>query len=82
MWRTRILALLAVFVFGAGAFAQGGGSVAITGTVTDPTGAVIGGAKVTVTQKSTSVARAVVTSASGQFNIPSLPPTTSKTYWA
>jgi hypothetical protein len=75
-WRMRILVFLMVFVSGACALAQGGGNVAISGTVMDPSGALIAGAKVTVTQKSTSVARATVTNGSGQFNIPSLPPTT------
>jgi hypothetical protein len=42
----------------------------------DPSGAVIAGAKVTVTDKSTSNARATVTNSSGQFNIPSLRPAT------
>src|SRR5579859_4263936 len=75
MWRMRILALLVITVSGACALAQGGGNVAIGGTVMDPSGALIANAKVTVTQKSTSVARTTVTNASGQFNIPSLPPT-------
>ena len=75
MWRARILTLLLVFVFSSCAFAQGG-NVAITGTVADPSGAMIAGAKVTVVQKSTSVAHATLTNAGGQFNIPSLPPST------
>ena len=75
-WRKWILPLLVVVVSCVGALAQGGGNVAITGTVMDPSGAVIAGAKITVTQKSTSAARADVTNASGQFNIPSLPPAT------
>ncbi|MDE3186656.1 MAG: TonB-dependent receptor [Acidobacteriota bacterium] len=76
MWRMRILISLALFVFAPLMFAQGGGNVAISGTVTDSTGAVLAGAKVTVTQKSTSVSRTVTTNDSGQFNIPSLPPAT------
>ena len=75
-WRLRILASLMVFAFGIGAFAQGGGNVAISGTVMDPSGAVLAGAKVTVTQKSTSIVRSAVTNGSGQFIISSLPPTT------
>src|SRR5664279_2121393 len=75
-WRGRMPALLLVFVSGACAFAQGGGNVAIGGMVTDPTGAAIANAKVTVTQKSTSVAHASATNSGGQFNIPSLPPST------
>jgi hypothetical protein len=72
----RILAVLVLFVSGACALAQGGGSVAISGTVTDPSGAVVPGAKVTVTDKSTSVARSIVSNAGGEFNIPSLRPST------
>ena len=55
-------------------YSQGGGNVAITGTVTDPSGAVIPGAEVKVTQKNTAIIRTELTNASGQFNIPSLPP--------
>ena len=74
-WRVRILALLVVSFSATFALGQGG-NVAISGTVMDPSGAVIANAKVTVTQKSTSIARSTVTNGSGQFNIPSLPPTT------
>ena len=57
MWRKRIvLSVLMAFVFAAAAFAQLG-NVAISGTVTDPSGAVIAGAKVTVTNKATSFVR-------------------------
>jgi len=73
MWRLTIA--LPLFLFAAGAFAQGG-NVAITGTVADPSGAMIAGAKVTVLEKSTSVSHTTLTNASGQFNIPSLPPST------
>src|SRR5664280_2228056 len=75
-WRMRILAILLAFVSGACALAQGGGNVAIGGVVMDPTGAAIANAKITVTQKSTSVAHTSTTSAGGQFNITSLPPST------
>ena len=76
VWRLPILVLLALFAFTAGAFAQGGGNVAITGTVTDATGAVLPGAKVTVTNKNTSVSREVTTNGTGQFNVSSIPPAT------
>ena len=56
-------------------FAQGG-NVAIKGTVMDPSGAVVAGAQVKVTQKNTSVNRIDVTNGSGQFNVASLPPAT------
>ncbi|HZP04402.1 MAG TPA: carboxypeptidase regulatory-like domain-containing protein [Terracidiphilus sp.] len=76
MWRIRVVLTLIAFVFAAGAFAQGGGNVAITGTVVDPSGAVVSGATVTVTQKNTSTIRTDKTDNGGQFNFPSLPPTT------
>ncbi|PYV43102.1 MAG: hypothetical protein DMG06_11940 [Acidobacteria bacterium] len=44
----------------------------ITGTVTDPSGAVVPGAKVTVTNQETLIAREVSTSARGVFNVPNL----------
>ena len=73
-WRLALSISLAVFAFTTFTFAQGGGNVAITGTVTDPSGAVVVGAKVTVTQKNTSVVRTDTTSSAGQFNFPALPP--------
>jgi len=75
MWRKQTVLSLIAFTIAAGAFAQGG-NVTITGTVTDPSGAVVAGAKVTVTQKSTSILRTDTTNGSGQFNFPALPPTT------
>ena len=66
-----------VLLFAAtGAFAQGGGNVAISGTATDSTGAVVIGAQVKVTQKSTGATRTTTTNSSGQFTFPSLPPAT------
>jgi hypothetical protein len=59
-----------------GAFAQGGGNVAITGTVSDPGGAIVTGAQVKVTQKNTSVTRVDTTNSSGEFNVSPLPPAT------
>jgi Carboxypeptidase regulatory-like domain len=46
----------------------------ITGTITDPQGAVIQKATVTVTNKDTGASRVVVTTDSGTFTAPSLPP--------
>src|SRR5512142_3478756 len=45
----------------------------ILGTVTDPSGAVISGAKVTVRNTATGLERATQTSADGTFSIPELP---------
>src|SRR5262249_17888654 len=44
----------------------------ISGTVTDPQGAVIAAAKVTVTNSATNVSTATTTTQSGDFTIPSL----------
>ncbi|MGE5325872.1 MAG: TonB-dependent receptor domain-containing protein [Deltaproteobacteria bacterium] len=63
-----------LFLVSACAFAQGGGNAAITGTVTDPSGAVIPAATVTATQAGTGFKRSATTNASGVFNLPSLPP--------
>src|SRR5260370_22814433 len=56
------------------AYGRGGGNAAMTGTVTDPTGAVIVGANVTMTQIGTDVKRTASTNENGQFTIPSLSP--------
>src|SRR5947208_10102400 len=46
----------------------------ITGTVTDPSGAVIAGATVTLTNPATEMRRETTTNIDGLFNIPALPP--------
>lgn len=48
-------------------------SSAITGTVTDQSGAVVARAKVTVTETETAVSTATETNDQGQFNVPYLP---------
>jgi len=74
MCQLRMLSLFALALFVVQAFAQGGGNVAITGTVTDSTGAVLPNAKVTVTQKNTSITRVDSTNGTGHFNVSSIPP--------
>src|SRR5437016_1868135 len=46
----------------------------ITGTVTDPSGAVIAGATVTLTNPATEMRRETTTNIDGLFNLPALPP--------
>jgi hypothetical protein len=72
------LALLCgmILLIAAGAYGQGGGNAAMTGTVTDPSGAVIAQAHVTMTQVGTEVKRTAATNVNGQFTIPSVPPAT------
>ena len=55
------------------AYAQGVSS--INGTVTDPSGAVIPGARITVTEVDTSLTRTMVSSADGLYVVSSLRPT-------
>jgi len=76
-WRTAaavlMLALLATLTCFNG-HAQGLGK--IVGTVTDPSGAAIAGAKVVATQAATGVATEAVTNSTGGYVFPVLPPTT------
>lgn len=46
----------------------------ITGTITDSSGAVIAGAAVSVTEKTTNVARSLTANGAGLFSAPALPP--------
>ncbi len=73
--RNSALCLSTVLVvFTLSAFAQYNAS--IQGTVTDPSGAVVPGASVTVTNQATSVARTSKTSGSGFYSVTALPPGT------
>jgi len=68
-----------VFVAGFSAFEwtasaqNGGNSTNVTGTVTDPTGAVIPGATVTIHNAVSGLERSTGTDASGNFTIPNIP---------
>jgi hypothetical protein len=65
--------LVGLFVCGCLAFGQGP-SGEVTGAVTDPSNAVVGGATVTITNVSTNVRRTVSTNSAGIYSAPSLPP--------
>ena len=65
-----------VLLAAAGAYGQGGGNATLNGTVTDPSGAVIAKADVTLTQAGTDGKRTATTDGSGQFSVPSLSPAT------
>jgi len=60
------------------AFAQTNISGDIAGTVTDPSGAVLPGATVTVTAVASGTTRSTTTNSSGQYRVPLLPPDTYK----
>jgi len=73
----RLLALvLAVLVCGSLALFAQVTTGSITGTVTDSGGAVVPGAKVTVTNTATGLSRVVETNAEGYYLVPNLPPGT------
>jgi hypothetical protein len=65
-----------ILLIAAAAYGQGGGNAAMTGTVTDPSGAVVSQANVTMTQVGTETKRTATTNVNGQFTIPSLTPAT------
>jgi hypothetical protein len=72
--RLLLLFLLSALLAGT-AFSQGAQSGAIAGSITDPSGAVIGGATVTIVNDATkSVERTVVSTSSGLFSASLLPP--------
>src|SRR5262245_52879134 len=70
-----MLRRLTAFGFAAVAalFAQSN-TATIVGTVTDPSGAVVAGARVTVTNVNTGVARTAATAVTGEFEAPLLAP--------
>src|SRR5947207_7054651 len=71
--RRSLIQLFAIALVTASGWAQAP-TGAITGTVVDPTGAVVAGATVTVTNPSTNSQRVVKTNNSGVYDVPALPP--------
>lgn len=55
-------------------FAQTGGTGIVVGTVTDPSGAAVPGATVTLTDTATNAARTATTNDTGRYNFPNVPP--------
>jgi hypothetical protein len=75
--QSAALALLAVFVVHSSAFAQGGGASStgtIQGRVMDSQGAVLPGVTVTATSPSALGAQTAVTSETGNYRFPAVPP--------
>ncbi|HEV2837467.1 MAG TPA: carboxypeptidase-like regulatory domain-containing protein, partial [Pyrinomonadaceae bacterium] len=67
-----LLVLLTVGLFALPAFGQGGSSGSLAGTVTDPKGAVVAGATVTVKNAATNQEFSTETSSNGAYNIATL----------
>ncbi len=70
------IVLLSCLFAALGAYAQSASSATITGQVVDPNGAVVVGATVTATNVANGVGRSVITTGSGNYTIPNLPPGT------
>src|ERR1700677_1489787 len=66
--------IFALPVLAASLWAQGDTTSAIMGSVSDPTGAAIPGAKVTITSADTGLIRSVLSYDAGRFNFPQLKP--------
>ncbi len=71
--RVRIALVVAALAVICGSL-QAQGLSTIVGTVTDPSGAVVPSAKVTVTQTGTGTTRSVTTDSQGYFVVPALRP--------
>ena len=63
---------LGVILFAVTAAAQESGGATINGTVTDPSGALISGAKITATQPATGTRRTTQTSSAGLYSLSAL----------
>src|SRR6266498_25360 len=63
---------LAVLFLSATAIAQESGGATVNGTVTDPSGALIAGAKITATQTATGAQRSTQTSTAGLYSLSAL----------
>jgi len=68
---TSVLLAVVVLALCVGAFAQGGTSE-LTGSVTDPTGAIISGVEVKLTNTATGIVRTTTTNAAGAYRFPAL----------
>ena len=72
--RSKLLAVLFLFLTSTVVMAQVAGTAALTGAVTDPTGAVVVGADVIATNLATGAKRAARTDAAGKYLITQVPP--------
>lgn len=70
--KTTLFLSMLTLLFAVAAFAQT--TASIKGTVTDPSGAAVAGAKVTVSSPSQAIERTTTTNASGEYEVPALPP--------
>jgi hypothetical protein len=67
-----VLAILMLALFALPAGAQSAGTASVTGTVTDPTGAIVSNATVTLTSTERNTTRSVTTDQTGLFSLPNV----------
>ena len=73
--RTTILSCsLLLLLIAAKMYGQGGATGTILGTVSDKTGAVVAGARVTITNTGTGISRVTTTTGAGDYSVPDLVP--------
>jgi hypothetical protein len=70
---SRIALLLLFILAGINAWAQSGNSTSISGTVVDPSGAVVEGATVQVENPVSQFVRSTTTDSAGKFTVPNVP---------
>src|SRR5216117_2642278 len=68
----KVVVFLCMLLFVAAAFPQT--TASIRGSVTDPSGAAVVGAKVTVKNPSSGIERSTTTTSNGDYEVPALPP--------
>src|SRR5271169_6482819 len=73
-WLRHLILVASILAMRVPAMAQGETTSAIVGSVTDPTGAAIPGATVTVTNIENGLKRSVKADESGRFSFPQLKP--------
>jgi hypothetical protein len=74
-WGVAIaFAVVMLFVVNHQAYGQTAGSGIVVGTVTDPSGAAVPGATVTLTDAATNSERTATTNETGRYNFPNVPP--------
>ena len=71
---SKLLAVLFLFLTSTVVMAQVAGTAALTGAVTDPSGAIVVGADVTATNLATGAKRSAKTDAAGKYLITQVPP--------
>src|ERR1700759_3675979 len=76
VWKALALVMIAALYSVGVSHAQLTGKGGISGTVTDPTGAAIPGAKITITNVTTGVSSRTTSTAAGDFSLSTLDPGT------